>query len=41
MKVFSWKGEIDTIMKPVDSISYYKHFFKIIFNVDGTTNRTC
>jgi len=28
MKVFSWKGEIDTIMKPVDSIRYYKYFLR-------------
>lgn len=26
MSVFSWKGEIDTIMKPIDSIRYYKSF---------------
>ncbi len=26
MKVFSWKGEIDTIMSPMDSIRYYKYF---------------
>ncbi len=26
MSVFSWKGEIDTIMKPIDSMRYYKHF---------------
>ncbi len=26
MKVFSWEGEIDTIMTPLDSIRYYKHF---------------
>lgn len=26
MNVFSWKGEIDTIMTPKDSIRYYKHF---------------
>ncbi|MFW5706820.1 MAG: penicillin-binding protein 1A [Bacteroidota bacterium] len=26
MKVFSWKGEIDTVMSPMDSIRYYKHF---------------
>ncbi|OUR93864.1 penicillin-binding protein [Flavobacteriales bacterium 34_180_T64] len=26
MKVFSWKGEIDTIMKPIDSMRYYKSF---------------
>ncbi len=28
MKVFSWNGEIDTIMKPIDSIRYYKHFLR-------------
>ena len=27
MTIFSWKGEIDTVMKPLDSIRYYKHFF--------------
>lgn len=26
MTIFSWKGEIDTIMKPIDSMRYYKHF---------------
>lgn len=26
MKVFSWKGEIDTVMTPRDSILYYKSF---------------
>ena len=26
MTIFSWKGEIDTIMKPVDSMRYYKTF---------------
>ena len=26
MNVFSWKGEIDTIMSPMDSIKYYKYF---------------
>ena len=26
MTVFSWKGEIDTIMSPMDSIRYYKYF---------------
>lgn len=24
MTVFSWRGEIDTVMKPIDSIKYYK-----------------
>ena len=28
MSIFSWKGEIDTIMKPIDSIRYYKHFMQ-------------
>ena len=26
MKVFSWKGTIDTLFTPYDSIKYYKHF---------------
>jgi penicillin-binding protein 1A len=26
MTVFSWKGDIDTIMKPMDSMRYYKSF---------------
>ncbi|MDD4141785.1 MAG: transglycosylase domain-containing protein [Bacteroidales bacterium] len=28
MPVFSWKGEIDTIMSPMDSIRYYKFFMR-------------
>ena len=28
MRVFSWRGEIDTIMTPMDSIRYYKHFLR-------------
>lgn len=28
MSVFSWKGEIDTIMKPIDSMRYYKSFLR-------------
>ena len=28
MRVFSWKGERDTIMSPMDSIRYYKHFLR-------------
>jgi penicillin-binding protein 1A len=28
MKVFTWKGEKDTIMTPIDSIRYYKHFLQ-------------
>jgi penicillin-binding protein 1A len=26
MRVFSWNGEIDTTLSPMDSIRYYKHF---------------
>ena len=28
MRVFSWKGERDTLMTPMDSIRYYKHFLR-------------
>ncbi len=28
MRVFSWKGEIDTVMSPMDSIRYYKSFLR-------------
>ncbi len=28
MTVFTWKGERDTIMTPMDSIRYYKHFLQ-------------
>lgn len=28
MRVFSWNGDIDTIMTPKDSIRYYKKFFR-------------
>jgi penicillin-binding protein 1A len=28
MTVFTWKGEKDTIMTPLDSIRYYKHFLQ-------------
>jgi penicillin-binding protein 1A len=31
MTVFSWKGEIDTIMSPMDSIKWYLRFFKSSF----------
>jgi len=26
MSVFTWHGEVDTVMTPMDSIRYYKHF---------------
>ena len=28
MTVFDWEGERDTIMSPLDSIRYYKHFLR-------------
>ncbi len=28
MKIFSWAGEIDTLMSPMDSLIYYKHFLQ-------------
>ncbi len=31
MTIFSWKGERDTIMSPLDSILYYKHFLNCGF----------
>ncbi len=31
MSVFSWKGEIDTVMTPMDSIKYYKRYLRSAF----------
>ncbi|KAA6308227.1 Penicillin-binding protein 1A, partial [termite gut metagenome] len=31
MSVFTWRGEKDTIMTPLDSIKYYKHFLRTGF----------
>ncbi|HET6245538.1 MAG: penicillin-binding protein [Bacteroidetes bacterium] len=31
MAIFSWKGDIDTLMSPMDSILYYKHFLRTGF----------
>lgn len=31
MSLFSWKGEIDTIMSPIDSIKWYLRFFRSSF----------
>lgn len=28
MRVFSWNGEIDTVMSPLDSIKFYKYFLQ-------------
>ncbi len=29
MTIFSWAGEIDTVLTPMDSIRYYKHFLQV------------
>ncbi|GCD80393.1 penicillin-binding protein 1A [Schleiferia thermophila] len=31
MQIFSWNGEIDTLMTPMDSIRYYKSFYQTGF----------
>ena len=28
MSIFSWEGDIDTVLSPIDSIRYYKHFLQ-------------
>lgn len=28
MRVFSWQGDIDTVISPMDSIRYYKYFYQ-------------
>jgi penicillin-binding protein 1A len=38
MKVFSWKGELDTIMTPLDSIWYYKYFIRSGIMVEDPEN---
>lgn len=38
MKVFSWKGERDTIMTPLDSIWYYKYLIRSGFMVEDPKN---
>ncbi len=38
MTVFSWKGEIDTVLSPIDSLKYYKKFLQSGFlSVDPKT----
>ncbi|MBN3035344.1 MAG: transglycosylase domain-containing protein [Bacteroidales bacterium] len=38
MRVFSWDGEIDTIMTPMDSIRYYKFFLQAgLMSVEPST----
>ncbi|MCX6322309.1 MAG: transglycosylase domain-containing protein, partial [Bacteroidia bacterium] len=38
MRVFSWKGDKDTIMTPLDSIRYYKYFIRSAFMVEDPHN---
>jgi penicillin-binding protein 1A len=38
MTVFSWKGDVDTIMTPVDSIWYYKRFLRSGFMAMNPSN---
>jgi penicillin-binding protein 1A len=38
MTVFSWKGDRDTIMTPLDSIRYYKYFIRSAFMVENPHN---
>jgi penicillin-binding protein 1A len=38
MKVFTWKGDIDTVMTPMDSIRYYKFFLRAgLMSVEPST----
>lgn len=38
MRVFTWQGEIDTLMSPLDSIKYYKSFLQAgLMSMDPTT----
>lgn len=38
MRVFSWKGDRDTTMTPLDSIWYYKYFIRSSFMVENPHN---
>lgn len=38
MKVFSWKGERDTVLTPLDSIKYYKYIMRSSFLVEDPHN---
>ncbi len=38
MKIFSWKGERDTVMTPYDSVRYYKYFVRASFMVEDPHN---
>jgi Membrane carboxypeptidase/penicillin-binding protein len=38
MRVFSWKGDRDTVMTPLDSIKYFKYFVRSAFMVEEPVN---
>lgn len=38
MRVFSWQGEIDTVLSAIDSIKYYKHFLQTGFMAMNPNN---
>lgn len=38
MRVFTWKGDRDTTMTPLDSIKYYKYFIRSAFMVENPHN---
>ena len=38
MRIFSWKGERDTTMTPLDSIKYYKYIMRSSFMVEDPHN---
>ncbi len=38
MTVFSWKGDLDTVMTPLDSVKYYKYFIRSAFMVEDPHN---
>lgn len=38
MRVFSYKGDRDTVMSPIDSIRYYKYFIRSSFMVENPHN---
>lgn len=38
MRIFTWNGEVDTVLSPLDSIIYYKHFLNAgLMSMDPVT----
>jgi len=38
MRVFSWEGDVDTVLSPIDSIIYYKYFLRAgLMSMDPST----